>query len=252
MHPFPPQFHNADHLLTRLDPRVKLLCALALLVMVLSCSAITFPLLTAGLSLVLCASLRVRPRLLMLRFAQPFLIALMVVLCKLFLTGHVPLFSWGFAGFHITGYRDGLLEGLHIAARIGGAVSIAAVLGFSTSFTGLMGALAWLRVPQGLVEVALLAWRYLFLLYDDAQAVYGAQRNRLGYAGYRRGLHSLGIMAGTLMIKAFDNSQAITTAMVQRGYHGAMPTLRHEPFRRAELLAGAAVLAVMGALWLNV
>ena len=252
MQHFPPQFHNADHLLTRLDARVKLLCTLALLVMVLSCGGIGFPLLTAGLSLALCASLRVRPRVLILRFAQPLLIALMVVLFKLFLAGHVPLFSWHLAGWEITGHRDGLLEGLHIAARIGGCVSLVALLGFSTSFTQLMAALAWLRVPQGFVEVALFAWRYLFLMFDDAQVIYGAQKNRLGYAGYRRGLSSFGTMAGALMIKAFDNSQAITTAMVQRGYDGSMPLLRHKPFRSIEVLASLVVVVVMGVAWRSI
>jgi cobalt/nickel transport system permease protein len=36
---------------------------------------------------------------------------------------------------------------------------------------------------------------------------------------------------GTLVIKAFDSSRTITTAMEQRGYDGNMPMLKHKPFR---------------------
>jgi cobalt/nickel transport system permease protein len=244
-----PQHHEVDHPLARLDARVKLLSVLALLVMVLSYRGTAFPLLLAGLSLGLCLNLGVRPRLLLLRFAQPLLLALMVLLLKLFAGGQVPLCSWSLLGLTITAYGDGLREGVQIASRICGAVAVVALVGFSTSFTELMAALAWLRVPRGLIEVALFAWRYLFLLFEDAMVVYNAQKNRLGYAGYRRGLSSFGTLAGTLVIKAFDNSQTVTIAMVQRGYDGTMPLMRQEPFRLAEVALALLVVAGLGVLW---
>ncbi|HSC70277.1 MAG TPA: cobalt ECF transporter T component CbiQ [Candidatus Methylomirabilis sp.] len=238
-----------DHPLTRLDARVKLLCALALLVMVLSYRGTAFPLLMAGLCISLCLSLGVRLRLLAIRFSQPLFIAGMVLLLKLFASGQAPLFSWSLLGVTITGYSDGLREGGQIACRIFGAVSVVALVGFSTSFTDLMAALAWLRVPRGLIEVALFAWRYLFVLFDDAMVVYHSQKNRLGYAGYRRGLSSFGTLTGAMVIKAFDNSQTITTAMVQRGYDGTMPLVRQKPLRPGEVALSLLFVAAMGVLW---
>lgn len=241
--------HDDDHLLLRIDARVKLLSALALLVMVISCRGIVFPLLVAGVCGGICLSLGVRPRLLVLRFAEPLFIAGMLLLLKFFFTGTEPLFSFSIAGWEVVGHRDGLMEGVRIASRIAGAVTVVAAIGFATPFTDLMAALAWLRVPKGFIEVALFAWRYLFVLLDDAQVVYAAQKNRLGYAGYRRGLRSFGTLAGALVIKSFDNSQNITTAMVQRGYDGTMPLLKHRPFRLAEVMAALLMVAGMGVLW---
>ena len=103
-------------------------------------------------------------------------------------------------------------------------------LSFSTPFTELMAASAWLRVPREFIEIALFAWRYLFMLFDDARVIYSAQKNRLGYSGYRQGFRSFGTLTGSLVVKAFDNSRNITTAMEQRGYDGDMPMLRHKPF----------------------
>jgi len=54
---------------------------------------------------------------------------------------------------------------------------------------------------------------------------------------------------GALVIKAFDNSQTITTAMVQRGYDGSMPLLRHKPLRVKEVALSMTFLLAMGALW---
>jgi len=249
MHHFTPQPHAADHPLVRCDARVKLICALALLVMVISANGVAFPLLVAAVSLALCLCLGVRLRVLALRFAEPLFIAAMVILLKLFFTGKAQLFAVTLFGFDVVGHRDGLMEGLRIASRIGGAVSLVALLGFATPFTDLMAAMAWLKVPRGFIEVALFAWRYLFVLFDDAQVVYAAQKNRLGYAGYRRGLRSFGTLAGALVIKAFDNSQTVTTAMVQRGYDGTMPMLKHKPFLVGEVLASTVIVVVMGIMW---
>jgi len=249
MHRLSRQTINTDHLLTRLDPRVKLISTLALLVMVISSRGIVFPLLVAMVCLALCLSQGVRPKLLLARFAEPLFIAVMVVLLKLFFSGTTPLFSFHLFGMDVAGHKDGLLEGLFIASRIGGAVSLVALLGFSTSFTDLMAALAWLRAPRGFIEVSLFAWRYLFVLFDDAHVVYAAQKNRLGYAGLRRGMRSFGTLAGALVIKAFDNSQTITTAMVQRGYDGTMPFLRHKPLRFKEVALSMTFLLAMGVIW---
>ncbi|MFZ3207542.1 MAG: cobalt ECF transporter T component CbiQ [Geobacteraceae bacterium] len=251
MRHFTRQPHNAGHPLARLDARVKLLSALALLVMVLSCKGLAFPLLMAAICLAFCLNMGVRLKVLAVRFAEPLFIAAMVLLLKTFFSGATPLFSVHLFGLEFTGHTDGLREGLFIASRIAGAVSLVALLGFSTSFTDLMAALSWLRVPHGFIEVALFAWRYLFVLFDDAQVVYNAQKNRLGYVGFRRGLRSFGALSGVLVIKAFDNSQSVTTAMVQRGYDGNMPQFRHKPFRTAEVLVSLTVVVAMGMMWHN-
>jgi cobalt/nickel transport system permease protein len=248
MHHLKAHICDASHPVTRIDPRVKLLCAFALLVMVISCRSVAFPLLVSVSGLALCRSLGSPWRLLALRFSEPLFIAATVVLLKMFFSGSDPLFSLGVAGYEIAAYREGLREGVLIASRILGGVSLLAVVGFSTPFTELMAALSWLRVPQVLIDVALFAWRYLFLLLEEAQVVYNAQKNRLGYVGYRRSLSSFGTLAGVLVIKAFDNSQSITTAMVQRGYDGDMPVTLQRPLRLVEVASALLFLLAMIAL----
>ena len=237
------------HPVTGLDARVKLLTALAMLLMVVSHRGVAFPLLAAALGVGLCLTIGVRPRLLLVRFAEPLLLAAMVLLLKSLFTGSETLWSGSLLGLEIALHRDGLLEGIRIAARIAGAVAVVAAVGFATPFTELLAALAWLRIPRGLIEVTIFAWRYLFVLADDAQVIHAAQRNRLGYVGFRRGVRSFGTLAGALVIKAFDSSQAMTTAMVQRGYDGSLPLLQHRPFRVAEVLPAVMVVGLMGALW---
>ena len=57
MHHVTPQTFDHSHWASHIDPRVKLLSALALLAMVISCQGLAFPLLVSLLSLALCFSI---------------------------------------------------------------------------------------------------------------------------------------------------------------------------------------------------
>lgn len=241
--------NSGNHPLCTVDARVKLVVALSLLLMVVSSRGLAFPLLTAVICLCTCLSLKVGLRTLLTRFAEPLFIAAVVLVMKALGTGHTPLWSLHLPFMEITCYREGLIEGVRLAVRITGGVAVVASVGFATTFTEILAALAWFRAPREVTEIALFAWRYLFVLADDAQVIHSAQKNRLGYVGIRRSFRSFGTLAGALVIKAFDASQTMTTSMVQRGYDGNMPLLCHKPFSRGELLPAAAIVTLMGILW---
>lgn len=241
--------NNGSHQLCRVDARVKLLVALSLLLMVVSSKTPLFPLITAGICLALCFSLKVRLSLLLTRFAEPLFIAAVVLLLKAFGSGQTPLWSIQLPFADMTVYREGLYAGFCLASRIVAGVAVIAAAGFATTFTEFLAAFSWFKIPREVTEVALFAWRYLFVLADDAQVIHSAQKNRLGYVGVRRSFRSLGTLAGALVIKAFDASQTMTVSMVQRGYDGNMPLLQHSPFKRGEILPAVALITLMGVLW---
>jgi cobalt/nickel transport system permease protein len=243
------EYFKKEHRLSRVDARVKLLVALALLIMVLSYEGFIFPLVLSSLCLVLCIKLKIPARVFLLRFSEPVFIIIMVVLIKFLFTGKDAIFSVDLLGLTITGHKDGLMSGLIIAARIIGAVSVVALLGFATAFTDFMAGLSWFRVPRGLIEILMFTYRYIFVLLEEAMVIYNAQKNRLGYSSVRRGLSSFGILTGSLILKAFEHSQNTTVAMVQRGYDGTIPMLTHKPFRVSEIAVSILFLFAMGVIW---
>ncbi len=241
--------HSQKHILSAADARLKLLVATGVLVMVLSYRGFVFPLVVLAASLLLCARMKVPPGRFVLRFSEPAFIAFVLVLIKFFFSGKDVLFSVHFLGIGLSGHRDGLIDGLMIAARIAGAVSVIAVLGFATPFTEVISGLSWFGVPKGLIEISMFAYRYIFMLFEEATVIYNAQKNRLGYSTVRRGVNSFGVLAGSLTLKAFEHSQNTTVAMVQRGYDGTMPALKHKPFRAAEVVVSVFIIVIMGVLW---
>jgi cobalt/nickel transport system permease protein len=237
------------HPLFRVDARIKLLCAVALLFMVLTSGGVPFPLFTALLCLALCGSLRIPARRLLIRFSEPAFIVAVLIVIKLLFSGHAVMGTVRLPGFELSCHWDGLMEGLLMGLRIIAAVSVIAVLGFATPFTEFLGALAWLKVPKGLIEISIFAYRYIFLLLDDAMVIYHAQKNRLGYSSVRRGLASFGVLAGALVLKAFDGSQNAAIAMIQRGYEGRMILSGQERLKARHLAWSALFLLLMGVLW---
>lgn len=238
-----------EHFLSRTDARVKIISSLMILVMVLSYRGIFFPLFVFVAGMGLCYKMKIPLKRFLLRFSEPLFIVSVVLILKLFFSGKETLFSFAWFGITVIGHSDGLMEGIRIACRIMGAVSIVAVLGFSTPFNEIMAGLSWMRVPRSFVEISMFAYRYIFLLFEDGMVIYNAQKNRLGYTKIRRGLNSFGVLAGSLTLKAFDNSHNTTVAMVQRGYDGTMPLLKQKPFRLAEVSLSILVIAVMGIIW---
>jgi len=239
-----------EHFLTKTDARLKLIVVLVLLVMVLSYKGVFFPLLIAASSLLICMKMHIPLRVILLRFSQPIFIALVVLLLKLFFSGEEILFSVDVMGMKITGHKDGLVEGIRIFSRILGGVSLVAALGFATPFIEFIAALAWLKVPKAFIEIMMFAYRYLFMFLDDATTIYSAQKNRLGYSGIRKGMHSFGVLTGSLVLRGFEQSQKTADAMVQRGYTGEMPLLKGEPLRAAELAGAVLILISGGAAWM--
>lgn len=243
------EYYKEGHFLAAIDARVKILVSFLLLVMVLTYEGFLFPLLTAFLCVTLCIKMKIPLRAFMLRFSEPLLIASLVLLLKFLFSGKEVLLSFTILGIKLVCYRDGLMDGLMIASRILGAVSIIAVMGYSTPFTEFMAGLSWLRVPKGFIEILMFAYRFLFVLLEDATVIYSAQRNRLGYSTIRRGMGSFGILAGSLMLKAFEHSHHVTTAMIQRGYDGNIPIMKHRPFRASEVIVSALIVMAMGFVW---
>lgn len=239
------EYLKKGHILARMDARVKLLVSIVMLGMVLTYKGFIFPIFIAVLCLSLWVWMRIPFKVFLLRFSEPLFIAGILLLLKLFFSGRELPISISLSGLKISGYKDGLLEGLILAIRIIAAVSIVNVIAASTPFVEFVAALSWMRIPCGFIEILVFAYRYIFVLIEDAMIIYNAQKNRLGYSSITRGLGSFGTLSGSLILKAFEHSSKITISMIQRGYDGNIPLLKNKPLKPMEIILS--MLFVSGA-----
>jgi energy-coupling factor transporter transmembrane protein EcfT len=62
-------------------------------------------------------------------------------------------------------------------------------------------------------------------------------------------LNSFGVLAGSLTVKAFDNSQHAALAMMQRGYDGRMPLAAQRPLGTLQVALSMLFILLMGIVW---
>ena len=216
-------FTYRDNALTRIDPRVKLLIALAALIAVVTSARPVLPLAVFVLCLGTIAALRIPAKLVALRLAAPFSTVAILVVIPTFVTGPPPLFSLTLGGWTLTAKAEGLRQGLLLGARVLGALSIVLLLGIATPAHRIFQALRGFRISKEWVEIAILMYRYIFVLMDRAGDLAAAQRLRLGYTAPRRALASFTALAGATVVHSFEQAGRTHDAMRLRGYRGTMP-----------------------------
>jgi len=147
-----------------------------------------------------------------------------------------------FDGMHVSLAPNGLPLAGRLAARAVAGVTCLLFLALTTPATDLIGGLRRIGVPAEIAELALLIYRFLFLLTDTAAAMHAAQAARLGQITYRRHMRSLGLLIANLMPRAFSRAKALETGLAARGWKGELRVL--SPVRRASVTAIATIIAV--------
>lgn len=210
------QLPTPDSTISRLDTRWRL-AALAVIAVVAVCLH-TWPAaaVLCGITGLLALAARIPGTWLVPRLA---VVAPFVGLFALWLVwfGPEPVWTWG--AIHVS--RPGLAAALLVCFK---AVALLLVLLIGLATAPLprnLAAAHSLRVPGLLVQLTLLAYRYVLLMAQELRRVRIALRTR-GYRA-RLGLHSyrtLGHVAGTMLVRSYERAERVGHAMRCRGFDG--------------------------------
>lgn len=196
-------FAQKNNYLKRVDARIKMFFVFAGIIIVLISKIVPVSAIVIIFSLISLASVRVPFKAVFFRIL-PVLIMAAVIL-----------------GLNLIVYRKGLFDSLMIIWHVAGCVALVIFLSMTTPVNELLGASLWFGIPKTWIEIAAFAYRYVFVLAEDASTIRDAQKVRLGYSNLSRSMQSLGELAGSVFIRAYDQSIATTEAMRMRGYSGS-------------------------------
>ena len=148
-------------------------------------------------------------------------------------------------GWHVSIAPHGPELAWRLGVRAFAGLNCLLFLALTTPAADLTGGLRKLGVPAEIVEMALLMYRFVFLLTDTAEAMNAAQAARLGHIDYRRHMTSLSLLIANLMPRAFARAQALEVGLAARGWSGELRVL--SPVRPASRawLAGIVVAEVV-------
>ncbi len=238
-------------LLQSLDPRVKVLGILALLLAVsLSRSlAVIAGLYVVALLLAWASSIPMGFFIKRVWLLLPFFTG-MIALPAFFITPGPPLVQLPL-GLVIT--RTGAQTALFLLLRVSTSVSLAILLVLTTPWNGVLKALSVLRVPDAFILILGMTYRYIYLLLHTTSDMFLSRQSRIiGRMSAADERRMIAATAGTLLSKSLHLSSEVYLAMQSRGFRGhprTMDTFRMRP--RDWLWGGALVLAAALAVWLG-
>ena len=140
--------------------------------------------------------------------------------------------------------------GLSMATALG-VRAVAATLAMftlacSTPIVDLLSALRSARVPDPLIEIAALVYRFTFGLLESAVAIHAAQEARLGYASRSAAMRSASLGVAALFVRSWDHARRLEAGLAGRGYEDSLRTLEPDRLRSTAFLASS--VALLGAL----
>ncbi len=249
-------------LLQRVDPRVKLVSLLALVVVSVLVTHVVILVAMLALAVALALASRVGLRLFAARawLVVPVFTAVVALpaLTNWVTPGDAVVTIWSGGAPHIGPWHlpstlaitaPGLLVATRLVLRVACAVSFAVLLTLTTRWDELLRSLRVVGVPRMFVVVLGMSYRYVHLLVRTAQEMMVARRSRtVGRASAAENRRFLGAAVATLFGKAQATSEQVYGAMVARGYRGEVYTLDRWRLTWIDLAWGIGVGAALAAL----
>jgi len=240
----------------QIHPGTKLLlCLGSLLICLLSPSPLV-PLLSGiVLSLVLIIPGRVSPVAYGELLLGPAVFTVISIVVLLLLVGGGPV-VWQVSpvpGITLTVTEGAIRESSLVLCRVFGCSVSLFFIALTTPMTDLFNLMKRARIPIELIDLMMIIYRYIFIVYEQATEIWQAQVMRLGYSRAAEAIRSLSTLCGMLFITSWNAGEDLVRAMDCRCYNGVFPSLgQTEPVRVRSLIPVVLYLALLGGIILAI
>jgi cobalt/nickel transport system permease protein len=164
---------------------------------------------------------------------------------------------WVFQFKEISITKEGAIGALLFISRVATSVSLIVLLTLTTRWSDVMKSLRTLCVPQIFVLVLSMTYQYIFLLVRIVQEMHLAKKSRTiktnrTREGTKKEQNWVASRIGTVLMKSYKMSDEIHSAMVSRGFHEEIKS--HETFKIRNIdrvWAGFSLAFITGVIWLN-
>jgi cobalt/nickel transport system permease protein len=164
---------------------------------------------------------------------------------------------WLFQFTKISITKEGVLGALMFISRVSTSVSLIVLLTLTTRWADVMKSLQTLGVPRIFVLVLSMTYQYIFLLLRLIQEMHYAKKSRtiktnMTHEGIKKEQNWVASRIGTVLMKSYKMSEEIHSAMVSRGFHGEIKS--HGTFKVKNIdrvWTAFSLVFIMGVIWLN-
>jgi len=246
---FSEELARKEGLLQNLDPRVKVITFLALLLAVSLSKGLLIIVVLYLLTLLLAWRSRIPLGFFIKRvwLIMPFFTGLVALpaLFNIFTPGEPVVTFWQTERFHLAITMQGLRTATFLVLRVGVSASLALLSVLTTPWATLLKALRILRLPQVFILILGMAYRYAFLLLHTANSMFLARQSRtVGQMPGGENRRWIAASASTLLAKSYHLSQGVYLAMLSRGFQGEAQMLGTFRLKPSDWLWGTTLLAL--------
>lgn len=227
-----------------LDPRVKVVALLALIVGAVAAHRLSALAILFAVAIGLAVASRIRiARLCRQVWIGVLLFSGLIVLPALFIVpgdtiARLPLVDWPIS-------LQGVRSAVFVVGRAETAATLALLLVLTTPWPHILKALASLGMPAAIVAILGMAYRYIFVLMQSALQMIEARKSRvMAPADARERRRMLLTAIGMLLAKTLALGTDVHSAMIARGYRGEIRLLHEFRTKPTDWLFLAAALAV--------
>ncbi|MEO0122725.1 MAG: cobalt ECF transporter T component CbiQ [candidate division WOR-3 bacterium] len=234
------EYINGNSIIHRFDPRIKIIYAFVFSVVIALQNELIPSLigLLISIILVMLARIRLLEIINRLLIVDKFLLLLWLVL---------PLTYPGEPLLKILGLKisqPGLLFTLLLTIKANAILLILISLIATSSIFDIVHSLLHLKIPEKLVFLFFLIYRYLWVLNDEYEKIIRAAKAR-GFK-LRNSIHTyktIAYIVGSLLVKSYSRADNLYRAMVCRGFCGKFWLIDHFQFKTTDVF-GAILLTI--------
>lgn len=121
----------------------------------------------------------------------------------------------------------GVDMGLLVASRTLAGSSLLFFLTLTTPITELFAMLRFFKIPDVVIELAMIIYRYIFVFLEEAERMVLAYQMR-GDLGFRKKIETFSMLLGTLFLRTIHQGEKLFIAMNSRCYDGGGDSLSYQ------------------------
>lgn len=211
------KYSDMNTFIHKMNPKAKVI---SFFILILSASSVTNPVGVVLIFVFSCLTIvlsRIPIKYIWKRLYVPvFLIVFMFLILLISFTGN-PIYSFG--PLYMT--KEGIEFSKMILLRSLSCLFFAFILFETTRFEKIIYVLYYFRIPNILIQILMLSYRYIFVLLNELAGMFNAAVAK-GFSPKLtiKNLTVFGNMIGMLLIKSYERGDRVYYSMVSKGYTG--------------------------------
>jgi cobalt ECF transporter T component CbiQ len=137
-----------------------------------------------------------------------------------------PVYSYSIAWLAISVTREGIDLAALVFTRSLAGLFVMLFFASSTPVPHIFSSLVRIGVPVYIAEMAMLLYRYSFMILEQSEQMLNAAGCRLGFSGWRTSMRTTGTLAANLFIRSLEIAERSQNALYSRNFDGTFPVFR--------------------------